>query len=104
MLLIELMHVETILNEVGFKQRFKFKLHMWLFNCHLYKLSKREDISCSIMTENAINRFIEFFDNFLYLAYVTPHYEQPYRLRPCAKTKSIIKFTHTTRFHNKKQH
>ena len=39
MLWFELMQLATRLNEVGLNQRFKFKLHMWLFNCHSFDLS-----------------------------------------------------------------
>ena len=30
---------KTRLNEVGLNPRFKFKLHMWIFKCHLYDWS-----------------------------------------------------------------
>ena len=64
MLLIELMRLATILNEVGLNQRFKFKLHMWLFKCHLIDLTWSAGLTSSNMHKNAINRFLEFFWSF----------------------------------------
>ena len=43
---------KTRLNEIGLNPRFKFKLHMWLFKCHLIELSYTVVISYSIMHEN----------------------------------------------------
>ena len=40
------------LNEVGLNPRLKFKLHMWIFKCHLNGLCYTTAISCSIMHEN----------------------------------------------------
>jgi hypothetical protein len=55
MLLIWANATSNDLNEVGLNQGFKFKLHMWLFKCHLFDLSKTEDKSCSNMHENDTN-------------------------------------------------
>ena len=49
------------LNEVGLNTRFKFKLHMWLFKCHLIDLCYTAAISCSNMHENGTDGFLEFF-------------------------------------------
>ena len=43
---------KTRLNEVGLNPRFKLKLHMWIFICHLFDLPKTVVISCYNMHEN----------------------------------------------------
>ena len=52
---------KTKLNEVGLNPRFKLKLHMWIFKCPLFVLSKTEDKHCSSMHENGTDGFLEFF-------------------------------------------
>ena len=49
------------LNEVGLNTWFKFQLHIWLFKCPLFVLSKTEDKHCSNMHENGTDGFLEFF-------------------------------------------
>ena len=49
------------LDEIGLNTRFKFKLHMWLFKCHLIDLCQTAAISCSNMHENGTDGFLEFF-------------------------------------------
>ena len=58
------------LNEVGLNTRFKFQLHIWLFKCPLFVLSKTEDKHCSNMHENGTDGFPEFSDNFSYINYL----------------------------------
>ena len=40
------------LNEIGLNPRFKFKLHIRHFKCHLFDLSNSAAINCSNMHEN----------------------------------------------------
>ena len=49
------------LNEVGLNPRFKFKLHMWIFKCHLIDLCYTAAISGSNMHENGTDGFLGFF-------------------------------------------
>ena len=49
------------LNEIGLNTWFKFQLHIWLFKCPLFVLSKTEDKHCSNMHENGTDGFLEFF-------------------------------------------
>ena len=49
------------LNEVGLNTWFKFQLHIWLFKCPSFVLSKTEDKHCSNMHENGIDGFLEIF-------------------------------------------
>ena len=62
------------LNEVGLNTRFKFQLHIWLFKCPLFALSKTEDNIVQTCMKMVQMDILHFSDNFSYINYFNLSY------------------------------
>ena len=58
------------LNEVGLNTRFNFQLHIWLFKCPLFVLSKTEDSIVQTCMKMVQMDSLNFSDNFSYINYL----------------------------------